>query len=79
MRVRAFDWSLAPNSQSGGLFTAAVLKMDEDMDSKHAPSMLTPLNRNMHSFVAKTETAVLDLLTPPYNPMEGESSINNRR
>mmetsp|Transcript_1104 Transcript_1104/g.3353 ORF Transcript_1104/g.3353 Transcript_1104/m.3353 type:complete len:279 (-) Transcript_1104:208-1044(-) len=72
INLRAFDWASGSRSSSrSGKPAAAVLSRDQTVDSEQSPSLLTPSDSNLHQFTAAADTAILDVLIPPYNPRGG--------
>ena len=50
-----------------------VPRMDAKISSSNPLLILTPTEGNLHAFEAISETLVLDLLTPPYEPDEARN------
>ncbi|KAG2428593.1 hypothetical protein HYH02_014295 [Chlamydomonas schloesseri] len=70
LRVSAFDWAVQPPepiTEGGG--HRAQLVYDAVVEASSPPLVLFPASGgNLHEFTAETPCAVLDLLTPPYEP-----------
>jgi len=66
LKVRSFDWVDKQQRQ-------AALVADQEVSAGDGPSVLGPeTGGNMHAFTAITDTAVLDVLCPPYDVHGGE-------
>lgn len=74
LHVLSFDWARTgvPTSAPGIPGRPAHKVLDTLLRAGDLPAMLLPeSDGNMHQFTAKTDCAVLDLLTPPYSMDEG--------
>ncbi|PNW86576.1 hypothetical protein CHLRE_02g092284v5 [Chlamydomonas reinhardtii] len=70
LRVSAFDWVVQPPEPiTEGSGHRAQLVYDATVEASSPPLVLFPASGgNLHEFTAETPCAVLDLLTPPYEP-----------
>lgn len=82
MHVRSLDWLDPMEGALGKLEAArgtAVVVKDSVVSGPCATDVLFPAHGgNIHSFHAITHTAVLDVLTPPYDPMGGRPCLYYR-
>ncbi|RAL40900.1 hypothetical protein DM860_008598 [Cuscuta australis] len=74
MHIQSYDWVDGdPNvdkcNPSG--VRLAKMKVNSDFSAPCKSSILYPKDCNMHCFRALTACAVLDVLVPPYNDLEG--------
>ncbi|KXZ44316.1 hypothetical protein GPECTOR_69g409 [Gonium pectorale] len=71
LRVSAYDWLVQPPAPIVAGAAAARMVCNAVVDHASDPLVLFPASGgNLHEFVAETPCAVLDLLTPPYEPPE---------
>ncbi|EFJ52461.1 hypothetical protein VOLCADRAFT_86577 [Volvox carteri f. nagariensis] len=71
LRVSAYDWVVQPAAPITSGSARARLVCDAVIGPATPPLVLFPSSGgNLHEFTAETPCAVLDLLTPPYEPPE---------
>ncbi|GIL72104.1 hypothetical protein Vretifemale_2531 [Volvox reticuliferus] len=69
LRVSAYDWVVQPAAPITSGSARARLVCDAVVEPANPPLVLFPASGgNLHEFTAETPCAVLDLLTPPYEP-----------
>lgn len=72
LHVLSFDWAPEDADAAPGPGRAARRVLNRVLRAGDMPAMLLPeSNGNIHQFMAVSDCAVLDLLTPPYDMDEG--------
>lgn len=71
LALRAFDWLPGGSAAAGG---PASLAADAVLEGPAATRLLSATTANVHSLVALSDVAVLDVLSPPYDPAGGRDA-----
>ncbi|KAJ7567150.1 hypothetical protein O6H91_02G133700 [Diphasiastrum complanatum] len=81
MHVRSYDWVNPFSELSGDASTPRLAKLvaDHVLTAPCESAVLFPASGgNIHAFTALTPCAVLDVLTPPYSPIDARHCIYYR-